>query len=168
MKYNIVKQDDDTFLTFRERVYLIDDKQEAMLKNKYYNFDIKISNYHYYNYNNQNITILDELNNFRNKDVIVKFKNNKCYDIRSSNIIVQHYKYDEINTDYEIINYYPGHIITQGIESGKMKNPIWEVKNHNNEIFLLMFCEKDTFVKICNKSLKIIKEFEGLSSKDRL
>ena len=55
MKYNIVKQDGDTFLTFRERVYLIDDKQEAMLKNKYYNFDIKISNYHYYNYNNQNI-----------------------------------------------------------------------------------------------------------------
>jgi hypothetical protein len=160
MKYNIVKQDGDIFLTFRERVYLIDDNQETMLKNKNYNFDIKISNYHYYNYNNQNITILEELNNFRNKDVIIKFKNNKFYDIRQSNVIVQHYKHDEINTDYEIINYYPGHIIKQGIDSGKMKNPIWEVKTHNNEIFLLMFCEKDTFVKICNKSLKIIKDFE--------
>lgn len=104
MKYNIVKQDGEIFLTFHERVYLIDDIQVEMLKNKYYNFDIKISKYHYYNYNNQNITILEELNNFRNKDIIIKFKNNKCYDIRSSNIIVHHYKYDEINTN--IINYY--------------------------------------------------------------
>lgn len=159
MKYNIVKQDDSIYVTFESRVYIIDNEQISILKGKYYNFDISVSDYHYYCYNNQIITLLEHLNNFRQKNIIIKFKNGNRFDIRRSNIIIQHYKYNEIDTDYEIINYIPGHIITKGVETGYMKNPIWEVKN-NNENILLMYCETNTLVTLCKKSLEIIKDFE--------
>lgn len=160
MKYNIVKQDETIYITFETHIYIIDSEQVKMLKKKNFNFDITVSEYHYYNYNNQIITILEYLNNIRCKNIIIKFKNNNRFDIRKSNIIILHEKYSEIDTDYEIINYIQGHIITQGIDSGYMKNPIWEVKDCNDNIFLLMYCETNTFVKLCKKSLSIIKDFE--------
>jgi hypothetical protein len=65
------------------------------------------------------------------------------------------------NKKYEVIEYIEGHYYTIGQDANIMKNPIWRVKEiENGTEYLLMYCEKDTLVKICDKSHQAIKEYE--------
>ena len=45
-----------------------------------------------------------------------------------------------------------------------MKNPLWKIKENDNE-YLLMYCEKDTICKLCLKSYQKIREFETNETK---
>ena len=60
--------------------------------------------------------------------------------------------------NYEVMEYIEGHYSSHSIEK---KNPIWRVKEiENGKECLLMYCEKDTVVKLCDKSYKVIKDYE--------
>ena len=63
-----------------------------------------------------------------------------------------------ITEKYDIIETIEGHYSSHSIEK---KNPFWRVKEkENGKEYLLMYCEKDTIVKLCDKSYQVIKEYE--------
>jgi hypothetical protein len=89
---------------------------------------------------------------------IVKSFNNKSIISLDSllNLLNKLIKYDVIiKNDYNVINTIKGHIKNTGNSAGIEKNRIWDVNTH-----LIMYCEKDTLIKICKKSYDIILNFE--------
>jgi hypothetical protein len=60
----------------------------------------------------------------------------------------------------KIVKYIPGHLVSAGRHSGKLKNPIWIDENN----IYYMYCETDTICILCPKSYEIIKEFEKSSN----
>jgi hypothetical protein len=52
-----------------------------------------------------------------------------------------------------------GHYLNIGKSANVYKNPIWEVCE-NNKKYYIMYCEKNTFIKICDISYKKILDFE--------
>ena len=63
-----------------------------------------------------------------------------------------------ITEKYDIIETIEGHYSSHSIEK---KNPFWRVKEkENGKEYLLMYCVKDTIVKLCDKSYQVIKEYE--------
>ena len=63
-----------------------------------------------------------------------------------------------ITEKYDIIETIEGHYSSH---SNEKKNPVWRVKEkENGKEVLLMYCEKDTIVKLCDKSYQMIKEYE--------
>ena len=66
---------------------------------------------------------------------------------------------NKISEKYDIIEYIEGHYSSHSIEK---KNPRWRVKEkEKGKEYLLMYCEKDTIVKLCDKSYQIITEYEN-------
>lgn len=65
----------------------------------------------------------------------------------------------DIELNEEIIEFNQGHIKSLGRHSGKLKNPFWRINDNGNEI-ILMYCEKNTIVKLCHESYSKILEFE--------
>jgi hypothetical protein len=63
-----------------------------------------------------------------------------------------------ITEKYDIIENIEGHYSSHSIEK---KNPFWRVKEkENGKEYLLMYCEKDTIVKLCDKSYQVINQYE--------
>lgn len=163
VKYNITFVDTNIFeVDIENKKYIINGKQLCKFINAnlswHYNCDTNI--YHYYKKNNKDITIIEFLNeNYNNSNINITYKNKNIYDIREENCVFKHNKYSEVEADYNIIKYIPGHLSKMGVDAGYMKNPIWFV-NNGKENFYLMYCETDGFIKLCDKSLEIIKKFE--------
>ncbi len=76
---------------------------------------------------------------------------------------------DEINetlTDYlqnnnlMIIEVIPGHVNNKGRYANSVKNPLWKVKDENNNQIILMYCEKKTICKLCPVSYQKILDYE--------
>ena len=61
-----------------------------------------------------------------------------------------------IKNNYNITKFIPGHSKNKGIDANIMKNPIWITDDNK----YLMYCEKDTICTLCEKSYKILKDFE--------
>lgn len=119
--------------------------------------------YPYYDYNYKKNNILEVLYNFKNNDIYYDFINNNPYDLRESNVLIYHNYNKNIREEYDVINYIQGHYTSTGREAFLMKNPIWKVKNTYNYEYL-MYCEKNTIVKLCEKSYQKIIEFEKESN----
>ena len=64
-----------------------------------------------------------------------------------------------IENNFKIIEFNPGHIKTKGITSNIYKNPFWKIIDKNEEL-ILMYCEKNTICKLCDKSYKEILKYE--------
>jgi hypothetical protein len=65
-----------------------------------------------------------------------------------------------ISEKYDVIEYIEGHYSSHSKEK---KNPMWRVKekgNDNNKEYLLMYCEKNTIIKLCDKSYQVILDYE--------
>jgi len=113
-----------------------DDWDDLQNIDKKLNF-MKGDNYPFYRENNRSISILEYLFGYKPTDNIYVFKNNNKL----------------------VIDYIPGHVKTIGQHAYKMKNPIWKVREFDNE-YLIMYCEKDTICKLCPKSYQKILDFE--------
>ena len=134
--------------------------------NRYVKFDKKFSFittndiYPSYCYNYKRFTLLEFIYNIKQTDNInYIFKNGNINDLRHINIDIKHKHHDIISQQYEVIQYIQGHINTSGKEANIMKNPIWKIKENNNE-YLLMYCEPNTICKLCSSSYKKILDFE--------
>lgn len=70
-----------------------------------------------------------------------------------------HHYHNQITEKFNVIEYIEGHYYKTGKDANIMKNPIWSVKENGKE-YLLMYCEKDTIVKLCHNSYNAILEYE--------
>jgi hypothetical protein len=124
-------------------------------------FNTLESDYHYYYGNNRKIISLLEFlfDDYQNTNMYVVFKNKNKFDFTDENILIYHYKHSDIIKEYNVIKYFPGFIPINGKESGFMKNPVWEI-NDNENIYYLMYCEKDKIIKLCDIGLKKIQQYE--------
>lgn len=104
--------------------------------------------------------LIEFLYKFDMESVTYVFLNSNKYDLRKCNVEIYHKYHREIAKSYKIIKYIPGHFKNRGISANQMKNPLWIVEE-NGENIILMYCEKDTIVKLCEKSYKEILDFEN-------
>jgi hypothetical protein len=81
--------------------------------------------------------------------------------------ILQNYLHLNNILDINISDYEIGHIKTVGKDANIRKNPIWLIKEDNGKEYLLMYCEKDTFCKLCIKSYQNILDFEKEKNKGK-
>ena len=79
---------------------------------------------------------------------------------KEKNSIKYHQYHNQITEKYDVIEYIEGHYSYIGHDANIMKNPIWRVKENNGKEVLLMYCEKDTIVKLCDKSYQVINQYE--------
>ena len=117
--------------------------------------------YPYYLRHNQKITYLEHIFKYDDSNIKYKFKNNNPYDLRKQNIIIYHEKHSDIINNYNIIDYNLGHYINLGKDAYILKNPYWYI-NENDKIYILMYCEKDTIIKLCQTALDKIIEYENI------
>ena len=103
--------------------------------------------------------LIEFLYKFDMDSVTYVFLNGNKYDLRKCNIEIYHKYHREIAKSYKIIKYIPGHFKNRGISANQMKNPLWIVEKNGINI-ILMYCEKDTIVQLCEKSYKEILDFE--------
>jgi hypothetical protein len=80
---------------------------------------------------------------------------------KENSSIMYHHYHNKITEKYNVIEYIDGHYYKTGKDANIMKNPLWRVKEkEDGKEVLLMYCENETLVKLCDKSYQIIKEYE--------
>jgi len=162
LKYDYDSQNNCGIINFDDKFILLDFFDLFSIINFEKNFIYYMpehKDYPYYLRHNQKISFLDFLFKFDSENIIYLFKNNNKYDLRRENIIIYHKYHEKIKTKYHILEYKLGHYIDYGKDAYVMKNPLWKINDNNNELWL-MFCEKNTLVKLCQKSINKILEFE--------
>jgi hypothetical protein len=115
--------------------------------------------YPYYLRHHQKISYLEYLFKFDSSNIEYIFKNNNKFDLRRENIIIHHKFHKKLSEKYNIIDFKLGHYIDTGIDAYIMKNPMWKIMENDKE-YWLMYCEKDTIIKLSQKSLDKISEYE--------
>lgn len=113
----------------------------------------------YTNTNNKHINLLEFLYEFTQNNSNYIFKNSNICDLRKCNILIKHHYHDVIEKKYKIKQFIEGHYQTRGKSANIMKNPIWVIEENGKEI-LLMYCEKDTIIKLCKESYNKILDYE--------
>lgn len=124
----------------------------------YYNPEEKL--YPYYLRHNEKISFLDFMFQYSSSNVYYIFLNNDEYDLRRDNVKIYHKYHKIIEQKYEILDYKLGHYFNTGTTAYVMKNPMWKIKENDKE-YWLMYCEKDVIVKLCQKSIDKITEYEN-------
>jgi hypothetical protein len=122
--------------------------------------------YPYYLRHNKKISYLEHMFKYDGSNIKYVFKNNNRFDLRRQNINIYHEYHDKIINKYNIVNYNLGHYTYNGKDAYIVKNPLWFV-NDDNKNYILMYCEKDTIIKLCQKSLDKILEYEKEHNKNK-
>jgi hypothetical protein len=130
-------------------------------KNFIYYTDEKL--YPYYLRHNQKISYLDYIFKYDDSNIKYEFKNNNPFDLRRQNIKFYHEKHHEIISKYNVINYSLGHYYETGKDAYVIKNPLWVINEYDKK-YIIMYCETNTIIKICQKSLDKIKDFENFQN----
>jgi hypothetical protein len=130
------------------------------------NFDRNFIYYHpnekdypYYLRHNQKISYLEFLFKFNPSNIEYVFKNNNKFDLRRENVVVYHNLHNKMIHEYNAVDFKLGHFSEMGIDAYVMKNPLWKIVENDKE-YWLMYCEKNTIVKLCPISLDKIMEYE--------
>lgn len=147
-------------VTFGTKTFIIDTSNLFRLQKKNFEFVSPSDTYPSYN----GLNLLQYLFNMHADSVIFLFKNGDDKDLRRSNIDKFHASHATITEIYKenVIAYIEGHYLSMGKDANKMKNPMWRIKDPDNEDeeFLLMFCEPNVFCKLCDQSYQKILEYE--------
>jgi len=158
MLYKYIPVTNSFSIEFKSKISLIvDPNQLCILLNKNKNWIVDDSNeYPYYKKNKNKINLLKVLFKFKQIDIFYEFKNNNKLDLRSDNVEIKHKLDKFIRNKFDITDFIQGHFESIGTDAYIMKNPIWITKNNK----YLMYCEKNIICTLCEKSYKIIKNFE--------
>jgi hypothetical protein len=167
LSYDFNPQLNCGIINFNDKQVLIDFSDLFLIINFdknfiYYNPEEKL--YPYYLRHNQKISYLEFIFKYDNKNIIYKFKNNNSFDLRRQNVEIYHNYHDNISSKYDIIEYKLGHYLETGKDAYVMKNPMWKIKENNNE-YWLMYCENNTIIKLCSKGYQKILDYELLNNK---
>lgn len=160
--YSFCKELQCGIIEYNSKTYCIDieDRDKIINFSKKFTFNNAYDIYPSYNYNEQKINYLMFLYNFKENNVKYVFKNNNPYDLRRDNVEFYHNFHNEIINNYNVNKYVPGHYSKNGVDPYHMKNPLWYITENDKE-YILMYCEKNTIVKLCAKSYDKIKEYEN-------
>lgn len=88
-------------------------------------------------------------------NITVQYKNGNAFDLRKSNVRITHEKHDNVLEMYPHATYIPGHIVKNGCDANKMKNPKWKIAEDE----FIMYCEPNTFIYVDTKALLHIDSF---------
>ena len=154
-------------INYNDKKYKFDfiDRDSIINFNKRFVFNEADDVYPSYNYNRNRVNYLQFIFGFKDKNVNYVFKNNNIYDLRKSNVICYHHYHEEVCAKYNVIEYIPGHYSMNGVDPYFMKNPLWKIQENEN-IYLLMYCEKNTLCKLSLDSYKKILDFEKNNDND--
>lgn len=147
-------------ITYKDINYYVDCDDFVKILNfkKKFLYD-DIYDYPSFNSNYKKYFLIEFLYEFDIENIDYVFNNNNKYDLRKCNVIPYHKYHNEIQKKYKINKYIAGHTNVLGNSANQMKNPLWIVEE-NDEKIILMYCEKDTIVKLCEKSYQKILDFE--------
>ena len=148
-------------IQYNNKTFLLDlkDKYKIINFNKTFVFANEDELYPSYASNYKRFSYLDFIFSYSQESVHYIFKNGNPMDIRRCNVEIYHFYHKNVLEQYNVIEYTNGHYLGIGQDANVMKNPMWKIKENENE-YLLMYCEKETICKICSESYKIIVEFE--------
>ena len=146
---------------YGNKTYILDfkNRDEIINFNKKFMFANETDIYPSYIYNKNRINYLQFIFGFKDKNVNFVFKNNNIYDLRKENVICYHHYNEYVCSNYNVLEYIIGHYAMNGVDPYFMKNPLWKIKEYD-DIYLLMYCEKDTLCKLSLESYQIILDFE--------
>lgn len=130
-------------------------------------YEPTVKKYPYYFRNNQKISYLEHIYKFDASNIDYIFKNNNNFDLRRENVTIYHNFHKKINEKHNIIDFKLGHYYYTGNDAYVMKNPLWKIKENDKE-YWLMYCEKDTIIKLCQKSLDKIIEYENKNEGNKI
>lgn len=107
-----------------------------------------------------NLNYIAFIYDYNSKEDKIIFKNENCNDLRRENVtIIKSYKYTQLISEYDIVEYLGGHKSNMGVCAGQLKNPVWKIK-HENEYRYIMYCDVNTICTMCEKSYEIVRNFE--------
>ena len=162
LSYDFDPQLNCGIIKFNDKIVLIDFSDLFSIINFNKNFIYykpEEKKYPYYLRHNQKISYLEHLFKFDNSNIEYLFKNNNSFDLRRENIEIYHNYHFIIKSKYDIIEYKLGHYSETGKDAYIMKNPIWKIMENGKE-YWLMYCEKNTLIKLCENSYNIILKYE--------
>lgn len=148
-------------IEYNNRTYLLDPKDRDKIINsgKQFLFVTENDVYPSYSHNYKRTSYIDFLFNFNTETTTCVFKNDNPYDLRRSNVNFYHIYHKNIIKQCDVIEYIHGHSKTVGQHANQMKNPMWRINEDGKEI-ILMYCERDTIIKLCSQSYQKILDFE--------
>jgi hypothetical protein len=147
-------------LKYETRTYFVDiqDSCDILNLNKHFILYKNEDEYPSYIANSKHHTLIQFIYKISNTSSGYEFMNNNKYDLRRCNVKIYH-KFNDYFKDKNVVKYIPGHYFEIGKTAYEMKNPIWVINENENNIYF-MYCEKDTLIKLCQKSYEIILDFE--------
>lgn len=155
-------------ICFNDRSVLMDFKDLFSI----INFDRNFIHYHpderdypYYLRHNQKISYLEYFFKYDSSNIEYVFKNNNKFDLRRENILIYHNFHKKITNKYNVLDFKLGHFSETGTDAYVIKNPMWKIVENNRE-YWLMYCEKNTIIKLCQKSLDKIAEYENANNQE--
>jgi hypothetical protein len=157
-------------IRFNDNSILIDFKDMFCIINFVKNFiyyNPFEKDYPYYFRHNQKISYLEHLFNYDSSNIEYVFKNNNKFDLRRENIIIYHKFHKFINEKFNVVDFKLGHYLENGADAYVMKNPLWKIAENDGKEFWLMYCEKDTIIKLCQKSVDKIIEYEKILNNNK-
>jgi hypothetical protein len=163
LSYDFDTQLNCGIIRFNDKSVLMDFKDLFSVINfnkNFIHFDADDKDYPFYLRHHQKISYLEYLFKFDPSNIEYVFKNNNKFDLRRENILIHHKFHKKIGEKYNIIDFKLGHFAETGTDAYVMKNPTWKIIKNEKE-YWLMYCEKDTIIKLCQKSLDKIKEYEN-------
>ena len=150
-------------IEYNNHIYLMDlkDKDRILNFNKSFVFANESDIYPSYSANYKRFSYLDFIFSLNTESIHFVFKNKNQYDLRRGNVELYHWYHKTIIETYPEAEYIKGHYLTVGQDANIMKNPIWKIKNtDNNKEYMLMYCEKNTICKLCCESYQKILDYE--------
>lgn len=163
LSYDFDAQLNCGIIRFNDKLVLMDFKDLFSIINfnkNFIYFEPDDKDYPFYLRHCQKISYLEYLFKYDPSNIEYVFKNNNKFDLRRENIIIYHKFHKNLTNKYNILEYKLGHFSEIGTDAYVMKNPIWKIIENEKE-YWLMYCEKDTIIKLCHKSLDKIKEYEN-------
>jgi hypothetical protein len=148
-------------IEYNGKKYVMDfsDRDNIINFSKQFLFTKEDDIYPSYQYNQHRITYLQFIYHYRENNVKYVFENGNPYDLRRKNVQCYHKYHDYVVNNYNVKKYIPGHYAKNGVDPYNMKNPLWYIQENGKE-YVLMYCEKDTFCKLCPESYQKILDFE--------
>ena len=152
-------------IRYFNKIYLmdLDDKDNIINFNKQFIFTSENDIYPSYGTNYKRISYLEFIFKFNPDHKYYNFKNGNNLDIRRCNVEIYPPIHKTIIENYKFIEYIEGHYSTLGQDAYVIKNPIWKIIE-NDKIYLLMYCEKGTLIKLCQESYQKMLDFEQINN----
>lgn len=161
LKYDFDSENNCGVICFNDKKVIMDFSDLFSIINfdKNFMYYTKDKLYPYYLRHNAKISYLEHIFKYDDSNIKYVFKNNNPFDLRRQNINIYHEMHDKIIRKYNVINHTMGHYTETGKDAYVIKNPLWFINDCDKQ-FILMYCEKNTIVKLCQKSLDKIIEHE--------